>query len=423
MDILRYDKVKVNVYPKDPQKVDKRGFYIRIYYGKKQRIDRVTKKPLYDSNGTPLMTTDKEERYLSDYEYYPDPKNENQRIKNKHVKSIAIGKAEEIRTKVRNGTWKRGGVDANKLYLMNYMINDWLPKKSYERPTIDRFNRVYKEFLRFMGRDVFISELDSQICRDFYHYLQTRKGANGNKLSNSSYKGYMKSFKLYLAQIFKGNIVDRESPANGITVGKATPNKTKVFLELHELQMFEDLDTVYKPLQRAYLFASYSAITKAELKLMKYGDFSQDKENDRWYVNVVRQKTKKPARLGLSKKAMSFMLPLGKPTEMVFHNKFHNYNDQQLKKLMLDAGITKQPITFHTSKNNFAVMYYRHNNGGNIGLLMKHLQHKDISTTQRYLAGLLDTEDAGGGSIDFDIPKQQVEINPAPSIVKEAIRE
>jgi len=46
-------------------------------------------------------------------------------------------------------------------------------------------------------------------------------------------------------------------------------------------------------------------------------------------------------------------------------------------------------------------MYYRLNNGGNLGRLMKALQHKDLSTTQRYLAGLLGTETAGGGSIDF----------------------
>ena len=346
MDILRYEKVKVNVYPKDPQKVDKRGFYIRIYYGKKQRIHRVTKKPMYDSNGLPLVTTDKEERYFSDYTYYPNPKNDNQRRMNKHVHEIAIGKAEEIRTKVRNGTWKRGGVDANKLYLMNYMISVWLPKQGYERSTIDRYNIINKEFIRFMGRDIFISELDIQTCKDFYNHLQTRKGANGNKLSNSAYKGYMKSFKYYLEQIFNGVIVDRLSPAKSIRVGKATPNKTKVFLEMHELEQLEQLETKYESLKKAYLFASWSGITKAELEVLQYRDFSQDKENGVWYVNVVRQKTKKPARLELNDKAMSFILPLGKPTEMVFHNKFHNYNDQQLKQLMLDAGITKQPITY-----------------------------------------------------------------------------
>ena len=103
----------------------------------------------------------------------------------------------------------------------------------------------------------------------------------------------------------------------------------------------------------------------------------------------------------MNKKAMSFILPLRKPHELVFNNKFFAYNDLQLKRIILDAGITKQPVTFHTSKNNFAVMYYRKNNGGNLGLLMKHLQHSDLSTTQRYLAPMLGTEMAGGGDIEF----------------------
>ena len=402
MELITKENIKVNAYPKDPQKVDKRGFYIRVYYGQKQQLDKQTRKPLYDKDGNPKMVSDKEERYFSHYTFYPNPKNESERRQNKHVQEIVMQEAEKYRVTVNIGKWKRGGIDSSKEYLMDYMISKWLPKKNYKKSTVQGYETLRKHFINFLGRDILVSQLDAKTCNDFYNYLQTCVSDNGNKLSESAYKKYMKSFKQYLEQaVYNGFILDGISPARGITVGNANPKRTKVFLEMHELEQLEHLDTPLEPLKKAYLFASYSAITKAELKVMKYGDFSHDKVNDKWYVNVVRQKSGKPTRLGLSKKAMSFVLPMGKPHELVFNNKFFAYNDLQLKRIILDAGITKQPVTFHTSKNNFAIMYYRANNGGNFGLLMKHLQHKNISTTERYLTPMLGTEGAGGGSIEF----------------------
>ena len=56
----------------------------------------------------------------------------------------------------------------------------------------------------------------------------------------------------------------------------------------------------------------------AELKELKWGDFSHDKENEKWYVNIKRKKTQIPTRLYVNKKAMSFILPEGKPNELVY---------------------------------------------------------------------------------------------------------
>ena len=99
---------------------------------------------------------------------------------------------------------------------------------------------------------------------------------------------------------------------------------------------------------------------------------------------------------------MSFILPKGGNDELVFKVKIHSYNKQQLKWIMLDAGIRKHPITFHTSKNNFASMFYRKNKGNYLGGLMKALQHNNLSTTQRYLNSLLGGEIMEeGASIDF----------------------
>lgn len=401
MELVRQEKIKINTYPKDPQKVDRRGFYIRVYYGQKQRLDKQTKKPLYDNYGKPLYTSDKEEHYFSDYTFYPAPKNDLQRRQNKQVKELVEQEAEKWRVTVNMGKWKRGALDSTKLYLMDYMINTWLTKTKYKKSTLDGYQSIYKHFIEFNGRDLLISQLDRKTCQDFYNHLQTTISRNGNPLSESAYKKYMKGFKYFLEQIFNGNVADGNSPAKGIRVGVAKPKSTKVFLEKQELEQFERLKTHLKPIQHAYLFASYSAITKAELKNLKWGDFSHNEEKDEWFVSIVREKTKTPARLYVNKKAMSFILPKGNPHELIFKNGFYAYNDLQLKGLMLDAGINKQPITFHTSKNNYASMFYRKNEGRYLGDLMKALQHKDLSTTQRYLAGLLGNEMQSGANLEL----------------------
>lgn len=400
MIIVRQNQPKVSVYPKDPQKVDKRGFYIHINYGQKQRLDKVSKKPLFKDDGKPLMTTDKEEKYYSDYLYFPNPKNDSERRHNKHVYEILLQEAESYRVRIREGRWKRGGGDASKTYLMDYLLNKWLPKQDYKKATISGYNTVYKRFLEFSGRDILVSQLDSKICVDFFNYLKT-SGTIKGKLSDSASKKYMKTFKFYLEKIFNRILIDGNSPAKGITVGTAKSIKTKEFLERHELNLLEETATEYEELKAAYLFASFSAITKAELLNLKWGDFNHIKEEDRWFVNVVRQKTQKSARLELSPKAMSIILPNGKHSDKVFPNlKRWSYADVLLKSLILDAGINKK-ITFHTAKNNFAIMFWRKHKHNYIGDLMVRMQHTKITTTQRYLQGVLGSEYSTVGVTDF----------------------
>ncbi|MEK9613434.1 MAG: hypothetical protein VW080_05865, partial [Flavobacteriaceae bacterium] len=139
MEFITKEKIKVNVYPKDPQKVDKRGFYIRVYYGQKNQLDKETKQPLYDKNGNPKMVSDKDEIYFSDLTYYPNPKNELERRQNKHVQEIVMQQAETYRVAIRRDKWKRGGLNSSKEYLMDYMISKWLPKQNYQKSTLQGF--------------------------------------------------------------------------------------------------------------------------------------------------------------------------------------------------------------------------------------------------------------------------------------------
>lgn len=401
MELKRQNKITFKVYPRDVKNLDKRGFYIRVYYGQKPKLDKKTKKPIIKDNGEIHMVSDKEEIYFSDRLTYPNPKNDSQRKQNKHIQEIIEQIASEYRIMHSRGNWRRGGLDSTRIYLMDYMINTWLPKKNLSESTRQGYDTLYKHFLKFYGRDIHITSLDRKICNDFYNYLQNAITRSGEKLSDSAYKKYMSNFKYYLEQIFNGVLIDRNSPAKGITVKKPKPKKFKVFLDKHELEQLEKYETKNESLKRAYLFASYSAITRAELENMKWKDFDYDKDEDSWFVNLIREKTGKKARLRVNKKAMSFILPKAKEDDLVFNITIYRYSNVKLKMMVLKAGITKDNITFHQAKNNFAALFYRKHKGNHLGSLMKYMQHGDLTTTQRYLASLLGTEMLSKDDIDF----------------------
>ena len=395
-----YDKnIKVNVYPKDAQEVSKRGFYIRIYYGQKPLLDKVTGETIWDKGkGKAKTTSDKEERYFSDYETFPTPKNDSQRKHNERVRNIIEEQAEALRVNIRMGKFKRNFSKDSK-YLMDYMMYWAKNIKNYEKSSYDGCISVKKHFLAYNGTDIPIESLDKRTCNGFYTYLQNVTTVKG-KLSETSYKKYFKYFKYFLQQLENDELINR-SPARHIKVG-TSKSKVKEFLEKHELKILVDSECRWQVIKRYYLFASFSAITLAECQLMKWNDFSKDYDGDQWYLRIKRVKTQQEVRLMINKVAMNFILPKRSDEEFVFPHLKSGYSNTQLKQWIAEVGIKKN-LSLHTAKNNFAVMYYRKNNGQYLGDLMNALQHKDLSTTQRYLAGLLGSEMGTGGSIDFDI--------------------
>ena len=96
---------------------------------------------------------------------------------------------------------------------------------------------------------------------------------------------------------------------------------------------------------------------------------------------------------------MSFILPEGKPNDLVFNFTIYRYSNVKLKMMVLEAGIQKHGITFHQAKNNFAAMFWK--NKPDYGALMKYMQHEDLSTTQRYIWTLLGTETLSKEDIEF----------------------
>lgn len=360
---------------------DKIRYWVRHYYGIKP-------------DGNP----DRYFEYL-DLVGYANPKNQEQRAKNKQNLKFAQQLADDYMAQVRANKYNRTDQKLRGLWLIEH-ITEWAEKTYSKGSSIGAYQSIVKHLRIYLnGRDIKLSQVDKNFCNGFWTHLQTAESTMKGTLDDASSKTYMKKFKYYLEQLVNADLF-LQSPARHIKVGVGK-SKGKDFINREQLEILENHPTKWEVVKRYYLFASYSAITLAECIKMKFGDFDQD-DNGQWYANVVRQKSQKPARLRMSEKAMSFILPMGNPNDLVFPNLKAGSNlNQYLLEWVQDAGIDKH-LTPHTAKNNFAVMFWRKNKGNHIGALMGLLQHENLDSTTRYLKKMLSTEYlSSNANIDF----------------------
>ena len=116
-----------------------------------------------------------------------------------------------------------------------------------------------------------------------------------------------------------------------------------------------------------------------------------EEEDDRFYIKATRRKTSQPYRIPINKQAMKFLGKRPKDgNQKVFPSlKYSAQQNQIIQEWISTAGIDKK-VTPHVARHSFSSMYYLITK--DIGALMMILNHKDISTTQRYLASLLGTD-------------------------------
>ena len=120
-------------------------------------------------------------------------------------------------------------------------------------------------------------------------------------------------------------------------------------------------------------------------------DIEQENKG-KYYLKHKRQKTTNYNKVPLSDSALKVIDPMreingNSSTQGIFKGlKYSGYNNTLLQNWVNRAGISKK-ITPHCCRNTFSAIQY--DKYKDVGAFMKILGHKDISTTQRYLAKFL----------------------------------
>ena len=373
--------------------------YFRYIFGKSQRIEKDGKIIYRYKDG------DKVDEYVTDLLWHKEPSNSKERQENKDTRKILEDTLEDKLYELRRGNYHLQSKDVKGRNVLDDLIEYAnSTDKKYSKRTITQHISVHMH-LRLFTRSQSISydDITEEFCAEFLRYLKSDGVARmGKSLSESSVANYLNKFKVFLGIMLKKGYL-MEYPANDVKV-KKPKSKRKESLTGSELQMLINTDCTSPILKRWFLFSCFSGQAFAECLKMEWRDIIEEggvtrivgtriKTNSDYVVPINNE-----AKFYLGKQGDSF-----KSHKVFSKLSYHGSNNRILSDWVRRAGIDKH-ITPHCGRNTFCRNYWVYGEKDIIAL-MQTLDHKDVTTTQRYLAGVIgsqyDTAVPSVGSYDL----------------------
>lgn len=373
----------INLY--EPIESMKRGYVIRFYYG-------------YDSE---TNKTHKKDVYL-DLAYYFKPNNEYQRQQNKESDKQAKQIVEALRTANNENRYPIAKTNSLSVKEDNYI--DWLRKTTQEKGKYSHnskrsFMTLINHLVGFAGNRIPFDTIDKSFVARFYNYLKYDSvNSKGIKTSANSSIKYHSAFYHHLAKA--SALFNFELPPNVRYAQDKTDSKPKEYLTVEELKQLIVTPEPNFTLRMGFLFGCFTSLAFDEIIRAKYHDVEQDNKG-KHYIKLQRGKTTYYNKVPLSNSALNVVEQMrevngNSSSQSIFKGlKYSAYNNSLLLNWVHRAGINKH-ITPHCCRNTYSAIHY--DKYKDVGVLMQILGHKDVSTTQRYLATFLK-------NIDLDVDR------------------
>lgn len=373
----------INLY--EPIESMKRGYVIRFYYG-------------YDSE---TNKTHKKDVYL-DLAYYFKPNNEYQRQQNKESDKQAKQIVEALRTANNENRYPIAKTNSLSVKEDNYI--DWLRKTTQEKGKYSHNSRrsfmtLINHLEGFAGNRIPFDTIDKSFVARFYNYLKYDSvNSKGIKTSANSSIKYHSAFYHHLAKA--SALFNFELPPNVRYAQDKTDSKPKEYLTVEELKQLIATPEPNFTLRMGFLFGCFTSLAFDEIIRAKYHDVEQDNKG-KHYIKLQRGKTTYYNKVPLSNSALNVVEQMrevngNSSSQSIFKGlKYSAYNNSLLLNWVHRAGINKH-ITPHCCRNTYSAIHY--DKYKDVGVLMQILGHKDVSTTQRYLATFLK-------NIDLDVDR------------------
>jgi hypothetical protein len=142
----------------------------------------------------------KPDRYFEylDLVGYANPKNQEERARNKQNLKFAQELADDYMAQVRANKYNRTDQKLKGLWLIEHII-EWSEKTYSKDSSIGAYQSIVKHLRSYLnGRDIKLSQVDKNFCNNFWTHLQTTESTMKGTLGDASSKTYMKKFKYYL---------------------------------------------------------------------------------------------------------------------------------------------------------------------------------------------------------------------------------
>jgi integrase len=183
---------------------------------------------------------------------------------------------------------------------------------------------------------------------------------------------YLRAVKYVLKHAVRAKLISY-SPAENFHI--KTPESSRGFLTVDEIQKIADVPFNRPAVQDAFLFSCFTGLRRADVLALKWSNIDND------YLAFTQQKTGQTERIKLAATAQAIINRQDRTNDRVFNLPSRKIFFCEVKRLMEEAGISKN-ATFHWARHTFATQLIT--NGSELLTVQKLLGHKDIRSTLVY---------------------------------------
>lgn len=238
-----------------------------------------------------------------------------------------------------------------------------------------------RKFLGNRADSVTLDDVTPEFCRKFICYLKTAKKSNNKKLSPTSTSFYLSFFRSTMANAVKDELID----CNPFDKLKKYELITRMpvprdFLTERELKRLKANGDPKSVVEKAFFFSCYTGLRISDICQLSWENLRFSEEGVE--MNIVMQKTDKPLRMKLCKKALLYLPRETKEEGLIFDMPSKTTMMKHIKSWSKRAGISKC-VVFHTARHTFGTLLAE--KGVAIEVIQKLMGHESINTTTTYI--------------------------------------
>lgn len=283
--------------------------------------------------------------------------------------------AEQIRAQREYEIYQAGfGIISNQKSKMNFIQYYEEYIKNYTGRDVRMHRYALVKFKKFLGKEILPSTaMTPKLMEGFANFLKNPD----NGLSGETPHNYFDRFR----RVLKAGVDDgllHKNPAKGIIIRRKTNQLKKNVLSTTELKQLLDTDYVKLEIKQAFLFACYTGLGEAEIKMLKRKHI----QNRR--LITFREKSNEQIINHLHPIAIKMLGDYKQlaPEDPVFNLPSNTTVFKHLKRWVKIAGIQKN-ISFYCGRHTFATQLLIH--GANLKTVADCLGHSTTTHTLKYL--------------------------------------
>lgn len=258
---------------------------------------------------------------------------------------------------------------------------DFIIGKERAKKDINHYVTAIKFLRKFAGDYLKFKDVDDRFLERFKDFLlnTTWLKSKNNTLDQNSAASYYDKIahivdKAFLAGYYPDNpTLKVERISNIETVREA--------LTAEEIQKLIDHPIEDQLIYNASLFAIYTGLRFSAIAALQWKHLEFSEELNSWYLYLIDPKPGTPMKHFISRQAADLLGSRKHEEEYIFSGLDYVRTWSQVKKWCRDVGIRKK-ITFHNFRHTYATQLLE--NGEDIYVVSKMLNHKHLKTTQIY---------------------------------------